>query len=191
MRDPIKKRGSNTNDLKISPISPATHCGLDKYVTLSYLSDMDPQADRYSFRQNPALSGFDGGDCFTVMDAHCALCAKGAKWIAKNDKAGAFKIVALQSQFGQALMAHYGLDPSDPTSWLFVEDGQPFSSLDAYIRVGNRLGGIWRVLSVLRVIPRPLQYILYRFIARNRYRFFGKADLCTLPDPQVQKRLIQ
>lgn len=154
-------------------------------------SGYEPFTTPYSYKQGPALSGFDGGDCFTVMDAHCALCAKGAKWIAHNDKAGTFKIVALQSQFGQALMIHYGLDPDDPTSWLFVEDGQPYSSLEAYIRVGNRLGGIWRILSALRIIPRPLQDILYRSIARNRYRLFGRTDLCNLPDPQIQKRLIQ
>jgi predicted DCC family thiol-disulfide oxidoreductase YuxK len=145
----------------------------------------------YSYKQNSRLRGFDGGHCFTVMDANCALCAKGARWIAHNDQAFEFKIVALQSDFGQALMEHYGIDPNDPASWLFVENGVAFSSLDAFIRVGCRLGGFWQVLRLLRLIPRPLQDLAYRTVARNRYRWFGQGDLCSLPDPKVRERLIQ
>lgn len=127
---------------------------------------------------------------FTVMDAHCALCARGARWIARNDRAGAFTIIPVQSELGGALMRHYGLDPVDPVSWLYVEHGRAFTSLDALIRVGRRLGGVWRGLVVLRLLPRAVQDPLYRLVARNRYRLFGRADLCALPDPQVQKRLL-
>lgn len=127
---------------------------------------------------------------FTVMDAHCALCARGARWIARNDRAGAFTIIPVQSELGGALMRHYGLDPADPVSWLYVEHGRAFTSLDALIRVGRRLGGVWRGLVVLRLLPRAVQDPLYRLVARNRYRLFGRADLCALPDPQVQKRLL-
>jgi predicted DCC family thiol-disulfide oxidoreductase YuxK len=124
------------------------------------------------------------------MDARCSLCARGATWIAHADRAGAFTIIPLQSDLGGALMRHYGMDPSDPTSWLFLEEGRAFSSLDALIRVGLRLGRIWKALILLRIIPKPLRDILYRAVARNRYRLFGTGDLCALPDPEVQKRLL-
>ena len=71
-------------------------------------------------------------------------------------------------------MRHYGLDPEDPTSWLYLENGRAFSLLDGGIRVGVRLGGVWRVVAVLRLLPRPLRDALYRFVARNRYRFSGR-----------------
>lgn len=96
----------------------------------------------------------------------------------------------LQSDIGNALMRHYGLDPADPTSWLFIEDGRAYSSLDAYIRVGQRLGGIWRGLGLLRILPTAVQDVMYRAVARNRYRLFGTTDMCNLPDAEVQKRLV-
>jgi len=133
---------------------------------------------------------FDAGAVFAVMDAHCALCARAARWIARNDKKQQFKIVPMQSRVGQALMRHYGLDPNDPASWLFIDHGQASSSLDAVMRVGQRLGGIWKAAAALRILPRKAQDWLYGVVARNRYRLFGKADMCTAPDPALQQRLI-
>jgi len=97
----------------------------------------------------------------------------------------------MQSEVGDALLAHYGMDPADPTSWLYLENGRAYSSLDAFIRVGQRLGGVWKGLVVLRVLPKWLQDILYRNVAQNRYRLFGEADMCSLPDAEVQKRLLK
>jgi predicted DCC family thiol-disulfide oxidoreductase YuxK len=145
----------------------------------------------YSYQQDRLVPRFQGGAVFTVMDAHCSLCARGATWIASHDAVQEFVIIPVQSDVGSALMRHYGLDPFDPTSWLFVENGRAYSSLDALIRVGGRLGGIWKGLSALRILPTFLQDILYRFVARNRYRFFGSTDLCNLPNAEVQKRLLQ
>jgi len=145
----------------------------------------------YSYRQDMLVPEFQGGPVFTVMDAQCSLCARGAVWIARHDTAQEFVIIPVQSDVGAALIRHYGLDPSDPMSWLFIENGRAYSSLDALIRVGGRLGGVWKGLSVLRVLPIFLQDILYRFVARNRYRFFGSTDLCDLPNAEVQKRLLQ
>ena len=125
------------------------------------------------------------------MDAKCALCARGAAWIARNDSAEEFTIVPLQSPLGSALMTHYGMDPADPTSWLYLDEGRALTSLQAFIRVGQRLGGRWKAVAVLKILPKPLQDVLYRFVARNRYKLFGTADMCNLPDANVQKRLLQ
>lgn len=144
----------------------------------------------FSYLNDSSVPQFSAGDAFTVMDAHCSLCARGARWIARNDVRREFVIVPLQSEIGGALMRHYGLDPSDPTSWLYIENGLAYSSLDAFIRVGLRLGGIWRSLGILRLLPRALQDWMYLVVARNRYRIFGKTDMCSLPDAEVQKRLL-
>lgn len=144
----------------------------------------------YTYLKDSSVPEFSAGDVFTVMDARCSLCARGATWIANNDKAQEFMIIPLQSNVGTALMLHYGLDPGDPSSWLYIEDGRAYSSLDALIRVGSRLGGVWKGLIILRILPPRLQDALYRAVARNRYRMFGQTDLCTLPDAEVQKRLI-
>lgn len=145
----------------------------------------------YSYRQEPAVAGLPVGEVFAVMDAQCALCARGAAWIARHDRRGEFAIIPVQSAAGAALMRHYGLDPADPLSWLFLEDGRAYGSLDALIRVGARLGGRWRMLALSRILPHRLGDRLYRWVARNRYQWFGRADLCALPDPPVQKRLLR
>ena len=145
----------------------------------------------YSHRQDPTVPAFDDAGPRCVMDAHCALCARGARWIARRDKRQEFKIIPLQSDLGRALMVHYKMDPDDPTSWLYLEDGTPYTSLYAFTQVARRIGGIWHILRLLNLMPRGLQDPLYRAVARNRYRVFGRADLCAMPDPDVQSRLLQ
>ena len=152
---------------------------------------MDLEREPFSYLHDHQVPPFQAGDVFTVMDAKCALCSRGAAWIARHDKAQEFTIITMQSDVGRALFSHYGLDPADPLSWLYVEDGRAYSSLDALIRVGARLGGFWKVLGLLRVLPVSVQDALYRLVARNRYRLFGTTDMCALPDPEVQKRLLR
>ena len=149
-----------------------------------------PDRPLFSYRDDASVPKFDDAGPRTVMDAHCALCARGAKWIAKNDREARFKIIPLQSELGRTLMWHYGMDPDDPASWLYLEDGRAYSSLDAVMRVGRRLGGVWYLLSAGRILPNFLADKLYRFVARNRYRLFGRADLCAMPDPAVRERLL-
>lgn len=151
---------------------------------------MRPTALPYSWRQNPDVPAFSDTGPRAVMDAHCAICARGARWIASNDRKGEFRIIPVQSELGAALMIHHGIDPEDPMSWLYLEDGQAYESVGAMIRTGQRLGGIWKMLTVLRIFPRTIQDFFYGLLARNRYRLGGRADLCSLPDPEVQARLM-
>jgi len=144
----------------------------------------------YSYRQDPEIPPFPDDGPVAVMDAHCAICARGARWIAHNDSEGEFTIVPLQSELGNALMRHYAMDPDDPLSWLYLQEGKGYTSLDAAIRVGQRLGGVWRGLVVLRIFPLIVQDWLYGLVARNRIRLGGTADLCNMPDAEVQKRLL-
>ncbi len=152
---------------------------------------MNAQNEAYSYRSDPAVPEFSAGEFVTVMDARCALCARGAAWIARNDRDEKFRIIPMQSNLGTALMRHYGMDPEDPVSWLYLELGVAHHSLGTFIRVSGQLGGRWRLLSVLYILPRGVRDWLYRLVARNRYRIFGTADMCAMPDKGVQQRLLQ
>ncbi len=147
--------------------------------------------EKYSFRNDPSVPEFLAGEIFAVMDANCALCARAATWIARNDRGNAIRIVPIQSGVGRALLRHYGLDPYDPATWLFVDHGAAFTSLSAVARAARHMGPGWRMLSVLDRLPRSVADRLYGFVARNRYHLFGRANLCTLPDPAVRARLVQ
>ncbi len=151
------------------------------------LVDRDP----YSYRDDARVPAFDDRKPIVFMDGTCALCTAGARTIARFDRNCVFLICPVQTSTGRAVLEHYGLDADDPDSWLALIDGQAFTSLDAIIRVANRIGGAGRALGVLRVLPRPMQDWLYRRIARNRYRVFGRADMCAVPDPALRARLME
>ena len=145
----------------------------------------------YSYRDDPDVPVFDDSGPITVMDGECALCTAGARLIARFDRRQEFRICRSQSALGGALMRHYGLDPDDPDSWLYIVDGEARTSLDAMIRAGARVGGIGWLLQPLRILPRGVQDWLYRRVARNRYRLFGRTDMCAMPDPSLRARLME
>lgn len=126
-----------------------------------------------------------------VMDALCGLCANGARWIARNDHSERFRIVPMQSALGQALFKEHGIDPNDPASWLYLENGAAQTGFEAWARVGQVIGGSARLLSLLMILPKPVRAWLYTQLAQNRIRWFGTDDLCHLPDPDVARRLAQ
>ena len=155
------------------------------------MAELRFSGEPFSYRDDPAVPPFEAPDHFTVMDAECGLCAKGAAWIARNDSEEKFGIVPAQSTLGAALLRHYGMDPDDPLSWLYIAQGHPYSSLDAIIRVGKEFGGVWKALSVFNLLPRRAQDYLYGVIARNRYRFLGRKSFCDMPDPAIQSRILR
>ncbi len=119
------------------------------------------------------------------------LCSVGARLIARFDRANEFKICPIQSKLGSSIVEHYGLILDDPESWLYIVNGEAFTSMDAIIRAGARIGGFGRLLLLLRLLPRSVQDWLYRQIARNRYRLFGRANMCSIPNQALQERLIE
>lgn len=150
----------------------------------------DSDGAAYSHRDDPAVPSFDDSAPVVVMDGGCALCTGAARMISRWDRSGAFRICPSDSPLGRALLAHHGFDPEDPESWLYLADGAAHSSLDGVIRAGERMGGVARIVSVFRLAPRPARDWIYRRIARNRYRLFGRTDMCAVPDPALRARLI-
>ena len=107
------------------------------------------------------------------------------------DHKNQFRIAPVNTPLGTALLTHYGFDPNDPDSWLYVTDGQAYSSLDAIIRIA-RVCSIWgNLLLPLRDLPTSWQNWLYQRIAKNRYRLFGHKDMCAIPDKKLQDRLLK
>lgn len=148
------------------------------------------QKPAYSFRDDPSIVGFDDGRILLVMDGQCALCSAAARRIAALDHKDQIRITTAGGSLGQAVLRHYGLDPDDPQSWLLVQDGRAYGSLDAIIRLAGQLHPILRALAVFRVLPQSVQDWLYARLARNRYAMFGQGDLCALPSDALKRRLV-
>lgn len=145
----------------------------------------------FSYRDDPTVPSFDDGGPVAFLDGDCVLCSAGARLIARFDRKREFKLCRVQSPTGRAVFRHFGLDPDDPDSWLYLVDGRAYTSLDAIIRIGARVGGVGWLLQVFRMTPRPAQDWLYRRVARNRYRLFGRGDICAIPDVELRKRLLE
>jgi predicted DCC family thiol-disulfide oxidoreductase YuxK len=145
----------------------------------------------FSYRSDPQVPAFDDSRPIALMDATCALCCFGARMIDRLDRSGDIRICPAQTLVGRGVLHHYGLNVDSPETWLLLEEGRVLGSFDAMIRVAERGGGLWRILALLRIVPRSLRNHAYTWIARNRYRLFGRANLCALPAPSLRARLMQ
>lgn len=129
-------------------------------------------------------------DPIWLFDSVCVLCSRGVRYTLRHEKSPRIRFVAIQSGAGRALAENHGIDPDDPATFLFVENGRAFEKSDAVIALCRHLNGPARIGLVLRFVPRVLRDAAYNFIARNRYRIFGKADVCIVPHRDQRHRFI-
>jgi predicted DCC family thiol-disulfide oxidoreductase YuxK len=125
-----------------------------------------------------------------VFDALCVLCSANAQLVLRRDWRGRFKLASLQSEIGQQLYRKVGLDPSDPQSLIVVDADRLLTDSDAVIAIWTGLGGPWTAAAAFRIVPRSVRDLVYRWIARNRYRLFGKREVCWVPAPSDRGRLL-
>lgn len=125
-----------------------------------------------------------------VFDSLCRLCSGNARLILKHDRRGQFRLASLQSEAGEALYRNFGLDPADPDSLILVEGERALRDSDAVLAIYRGLGWPWRLLALGRVVPRGLRDPAYRWVARNRYRLFGRRETCWRPGPDVAERFL-
>ncbi len=125
-----------------------------------------------------------------VFDGVCVLCNGWVRFLLRHDRRGHYRFAAMQSEPGRQLLAAHGLDPLDPVSFLLVEGERAWTDTDAIARVLAGLGGAWRLSGIVSVIPRTIRDSLYRLGARNRYRWFGRHEQCTVPSPEQASRFL-
>lgn len=121
-------------------------------------------------------------DRVLVFDGFCNLCSGWARFMARHPVTPPFRFVAMQSEEGRSLLVAQGIDPEDPSTFLVIDAGRARLESEGAIHVVTVLGGAWRLFAIARVVPRGLRDALYRLLARNRYRWFGRRPVCFLPD---------
>ena len=121
-----------------------------------------------------------------LFDGVCNLCNGAVQFILKRDRAGYFHFASLQSQAARQLLGH-----TPPLqSIVLVEEGKTYTKSDAVLRIARQLRFPWAMLSVLRLIPRPVRDWIYDGIARNRYSWFGRKDQCMIPSKEFRIRFL-
>ena len=125
-----------------------------------------------------------------LFDGVCNLCNGSVQFLLKRDPEGRFRFAALQSDAGRRLMAEHGLAVDGLSSVVLIEGGRAWQESSAALRIARHLPGAWKLLRVFAAVPRPLRDAVYRWIARNRYRWFGKTETCWLPTPELKARFL-
>ena len=126
-----------------------------------------------------------------IFDGLCNLCAHSVKFILDHEAAPVLRFTSLQSPAGTRLLSELGFDPADARTFVLVADGSAYAKSDAAIRVASYLRGAWKLIGALKIIPRPIRDWLYDVVARNRYRWFGRREVCVAPSPDLRARFIE
>jgi predicted DCC family thiol-disulfide oxidoreductase YuxK len=116
-----------------------------------------------------------------LFDGVCKLCEYSVCWIQRYDGAKQFQYVSLQSEEGQIYAKKYGVDLANIETVLYIIDGEALERSDAFFAILKELDSWPRFFYFLRCIPKPLRDGLYGFVARYRYRLFGKRQTCFIP----------
>ena len=144
-----------------------------------------------------------------LFDGVCNLCNTSVNFIIDHDSKKKFRFASLQSEFAQNLIENSSTENKLYTSngllllnedirkelnslnsILYFEDGIFYTKSDAVLRIAEYLDGIYKFISIGKILPTSFRDLIYEYIARNRYRWFGKSESCRMPTPELKDRFL-
>ena len=129
-------------------------------------------------------------DDVILYDGVCVFCSRWVRFVIARDSAKRFRFTPIQSAYGARLARTFGIDPGDPDTNAVLHGGRAHLKSDAALTVLSLLPG-WGWTRVLFGVPKPLRDAVYGLVARNRYRIFGRYDVCFVPDAELRKRVLE
>ena len=121
-----------------------------------------------------------------LFDGLCNLCSRSVQFVIKNDPNHHFRFASLQSNFGKQIVEHFGLSERQLNSFILLEEGEIYTKSTGALKVTKKLAGAWSWLSILILVPPIIRNGAYHFIAKNRYSWFGKKEICWIPKPELK-----
>ncbi|MFT3701058.1 MAG: thiol-disulfide oxidoreductase DCC family protein [Agriterribacter sp.] len=125
-----------------------------------------------------------------LFDGVCNLCNNTVQYIIRNDKKNRFHFASLQGTTGQELLRKFNLPDNVFNSFVLVEEDNIYTKSTGALKVFRKLGGLWSLLYVFIIVPRFIRDGVYNWVAKNRYRWFGKADHCMVPTPELRAKFL-
>lgn len=125
-----------------------------------------------------------------LFDGVCNFCNAAVNFVLKQDKKGVFRFAALQSEAGQKLSEQYNLPGENFKSFVLIENRKVFQKSKAALKVLNHLPWYWKEMQLLKVVPTFLRDAIYDFVAKNRYKWFGKKQQCMIPTAAMKSRFL-
>jgi len=126
-----------------------------------------------------------------LFDGVCNLCDSSVQFIIKHDKKDVFRFVALQSELGIEIRNYIGVERTKIDSIILYNPGVAYYyKSSAVIEICGELGGIYGMLSVFKILPEKLRNYIYDYIAKNRYKWYGKKESCMIPTPELKAKFL-
>jgi predicted DCC family thiol-disulfide oxidoreductase YuxK len=125
-----------------------------------------------------------------LFDGVCNFCNGMINFIIRQDKNKVFRFAALQSEAGQRLAEEYHLPKENFDSFILIDKGRAYKSSTAGLKLYNKLPWYWKWTQFFWIVPKFMRDAVYGFIAKNRYKWFGKKEQCMVPSKEVRGRFI-
>ena len=126
-----------------------------------------------------------------LFDGVCNLCNTSVNYIIKYDKKNVFRFVALQSEIGQKIVKEFNIDPKKTDSIILFSEEQKLSyKSTAALKIANHLNFPFNILVVFLIIPPFIRNWVYDYIAKNRYKWYGKRKECMVPTAELKNKFI-
>ena len=126
-----------------------------------------------------------------LFDGVCNLCNSAINEVIKRDKKNNFVFTALTSETGQQIINHIKIDTNTVDSIILFEEGVAYDiKSSAALKIMNDFSGVWKLTHIFWLIPEATRNMIYDFIAKNRYKWFGKKESCMIPTPELKAKFI-
>jgi len=133
----------------------------------------------------------ENGKKIILFDGVCNLCNNSVQFVIKRDKNDVFRYAALQSDVGQQLLKQRHIDTIAVNSIILIEPGVAYyTKSDAALEIAQDLGGLWKLSAIFSWIPATIRNRIYDFVAKNRYKWFGKQESCMIPTPELRAKFL-
>ena len=131
-----------------------------------------------------------------LYDGVCGLCSRVLQFVLQHDRRGVFNFAPLQGEIGRSMVSRWGGNPDELTTFYVCVDYRTASPRvlarsDAALFIAREIGWPWKAFAAARVLPKLLRDGAYDFVAKTRYRLFGRLDRCLVPPPEVRSRFVE
>jgi predicted DCC family thiol-disulfide oxidoreductase YuxK len=125
-----------------------------------------------------------------LFDGVCNFCNGWVNTVIQRDKKNYFLFAPLQSAKGKQLIEKYQIDISKTDSVILIEHDQSFIKSTAALKVAKHLNGLFPLLYALLIVPAFIRNVVYDYIARHRYKWYGKKETCMIPTAEIREKFI-
>lgn len=125
-----------------------------------------------------------------LFDGVCNFCNSAVNFTLKRNKKANIRFAPLQSETGQKLLQQYNLPVHDMESFVFIDNGKAYQRSTAALKVCRYLRGLWPLSYGLIIVPKFIRDGIYNWIAKNRYKWFGRQESCMIPTPEIRARFL-